>query len=162
MKVFSVLLKLVNEQMSERGAGMDIWILVIVLLVIAVILFVLSLYNNDTKDIEKQLNEFTTQQSQEMYSIKSRLSELEKDYHFDNDNTDRQLEDQELVDYDNTTEVTENVTITETTIAEVSDDTRDEVIRLYSQGYTMHEIGHEVSLNTRIIQDIIDDYIENR
>ncbi|UUX34582.1 hypothetical protein [Fundicoccus culcitae] len=142
---------------------MDIWILVIVLLVIAVILLVLSLYNNDSKDIEKQLNEFTTQQSQEMYSIKSRLSELEKGYRFNDSDLVDPVEGNEVINYsEDTVVVTENTATEETTLAEVSNETREEVIRLYSQGYTMHEIGHEVALNTRVIQDIIDDYIENR
>ena len=36
------------------------------------------------------------------------------------------------------------------------------IIRLYSQGYTMHEISQEVQLNSVTIQKVIDDYIENR
>ena len=57
---------------------MDIWILVIALLVIAIILFVISMYSKDSNNVEEQLSEFSVQQSQELYSIKSRISELER------------------------------------------------------------------------------------
>lgn len=134
---------------------MDIWILVIALLVIAIILFVISMYSKDSSNVEEQLSEYTVQQSQELYTIKSRLSELERDQRQANSNPND--------DFDSTTEETLDSAQSEEIYPEaVSDMTREEVIRLYSQGYTMHEIAHEVKLNPQVVQHVIDDYIENR
>lgn len=134
---------------------MDIWILVIALLVIAIILFVMSMYSKDSGSVEEQLSEFTVQQSQELYSIKSRISEIERgqrhvstvssdDFHPASD--ERNVTTDEIESYSES----------------ISDMVREEVIRLYSQGYTMHEIAHEVKLNADVVQHVIDDYIENR
>ncbi len=134
---------------------MDIWILVIALLVIAIILFVISMYSKDSSNVEEQLSEYSVQQSQELYTIKSRLSELERDQ--------RQSTSNPNDDFDSTTEETlDSATGEEIYPEAVSDMTREEVIRLYSQGYTMHEIAHEVKLNPQVVQHVIDDYIENR
>ncbi|MGO4927640.1 hypothetical protein ACTQ45_03665 [Fundicoccus sp. Sow4_D5] len=134
---------------------MDIWILVIALLVIAIILFVISMSGKDSSNVEEQLSEYTVQQSQELYTIKSRLSELEREQ--------RQPSLSPTDDYDHTTEdATDFAEGDETYPEAVSDMTREEVIRLYSQGYTMHEIAHEVKLNPQVVQHVIDDYIENR
>lgn len=134
---------------------MDIWILVIALLVIAIILFVISMYSKDSSNVEEQLSEYTVQQSQELYTIKSRLSELERDQ--------RQSISNPNDDFDSTTDETLDAAQGEEIYPEaVSDMTREEVIRLYSQGYTMHEIAHEVKLNPQVVQHVIDDYIENR
>lgn len=134
---------------------MDIWILVIALLVIAIILFVISMSSKDSSNVEEQLSEYTVQQSQELYTIKSRLSELEREQREPQssiaNNTDRMTED--TSDFSEGEEVYPEA---------VSDMTREEVIRLYSQGYTMHEIAHEVKLNPQVVQHVIDDYIENR
>lgn len=134
---------------------MDIWILVIALLVIAIILFVISMSSKDSSNVEEQLSEYTVQQSQELYSIKSRLSELEREQ--------RQPKSSIANNNDRTTEDTTDFSEVEEVYPEaVSDMTREEVIRLYSQGYTMHEIAHEVKLNPQVVQHVIDDYIENR
>lgn len=135
---------------------MDIWILVIALLVIAIILFVMSMYSKDSGNVEEQLNEFTVQQSQELYSIKSRISEIERSQrHVRTDSADdyhRPAVDEQSVHPDEIASYSESI----------SDMVREEVIRLYSQGYTMHEIAHEVKLNADVVQHVIDDYIENR
>lgn len=134
---------------------MDIWILVIALLVIAIILFVISMSSKDSSNVEEQLSEYTVQQSQELYTIKSRLSELEREQ--------RQLVLSSTDAYDGTNDDATDLIVEEEYFPEaVSDMTREEVIRLYSQGYTMHEIAHEVKLNPQLVQHVIDDYIENR
>ena len=135
---------------------MQLWILVCILLVVAIVLFALSIYVKDD-NVQDQLDEFTAQQSQEFYAMKTRLAELEK-----------AAREQEAVKVE-VPEQTGNHYVEaeaepalEVTLDDVSDLTREEVIRLYSQGYTMHEISHHVALSQEIIQSIVDDYIENR
>ncbi|MCW6663513.1 helix-turn-helix domain containing protein [Aerococcaceae bacterium NML190073] len=125
---------------------MEIWILVVALLVIAILLFVLSVYAKDGETVDEKLSEFSVQQSQELLALKTRLAELEKE----------QRDTKVAVNnYDNVVEP-------EPVVENVSDLTREEVIRLYSQGYTMSEISAEMTLTIPTIQDIIDNYIENR
>ena len=135
---------------------MQLWILVCILLVVATVLFALSIYVKDD-NVQDQLDEFTAQQSQEFYAMKTRLAELEK-----------AAREQEAVKVE-VPEQTGNHYVEaeaepalEVNLDDVSDLTREEVIRLYSQGYTMHEISHHVALSQEIIQSIVDDYIENR
>ena len=135
---------------------MQLWILVCSLLVVAIVLFALSIYVKDD-NVQDQLDEFTAQQSQEFYAMKTRLAELEK-----------AAREQEAVKVE-VPEQTGNHYVEaeaepalEVNLDDVSDLTREEVIRLYSQGYTMHEISHHVALSQEIIQSIVDDYIENR
>ena len=135
---------------------MQLWILVCILLVVAIVLFALSIYVKDD-NVQDQLDEFTAQQSQEFYAMKTRLAELEK-----------AAREQEAVKVE-VPEQTGNHYVEaeaepalEVNLDDVSDLTREGVIRLYSQGYTMHEISHHVALSQEIIQSIVDDYIENR
>ena len=135
---------------------MQLWILVCILLVVAIVLFALSIYVKDD-NVQDQLDEFTAQQSQEFYAMKTRLAELEK-----------AAREQEAVKVE-VPEQTGNHYVEaeaepalEVNLDDVSDLTREEVIRLYSQGYTMHEISHHVALSQEIIQSIVDDHIENR
>ena len=135
---------------------MQLWILVCILLVVAIVLFALSIYVKDD-NVQDKLDEFTAQQSQEFYAMKTRLAELEK-----------AAREQEAVKVE-VPEQTGNHYVEaeaepalEVNLDDVSDLTREEVIRLYSQGYTMHEISHHVALSQEIIQSIVDDYIENR
>ena len=136
---------------------MEIWILVCVLLVVSIILFALSIYIKDD-GVQEQLDVFTAQQQQEFYAMKTRLAELER-------STREVPVSQETVPAGNhyvepQAEVVEEVEVFD--LSTVSDMTRDEVIRLYSQGYTMNEISHHVALSQEAIQTIVDDYIENR
>ena len=135
---------------------MQLWILVCILLVVAIVLFALSIYVKDD-NVQDQLDEFTAQQSQEFYAMKTRLAELEK-----------AAREQEAVAVEAPAQVGNHYVEAEAEPAlelgldDVSDLTREEVIRLYSQGYTMNEISHHVALSQEIIQTIVDDYIENR
>ena len=133
---------------------MQLWILVCILLVVAIVLFALSIYVKDD-NVQDQLDEFTAQQSQEFYAMKTRLAELEK-----------AAREQEAVKVEVPEQTGNHYVEAEAEPAlevnDVSDLTREEVIRLYSQGYTMHEISHHVALSQEIIQSIVDDYIENR
>ena len=135
---------------------MQLWILVCILLVVAIVLFALSIYLKDD-NVQDQLDEFTAQQSQEFYAMKTRLAEREK-----------AAREQEVVKVEMPEQTgnhyveAEAEPALEVNLDDVSDLTREEVIRLYSQGYTMHEISHHVALSQEIIQSIVDDYIENR
>lgn len=132
---------------------MDIWILVIALLVIAIILLVASFFAGDDQDVAEQINEYSVQQSEELYSIKTRLAELEKN---------QELPYSESVVYGQTDNGIDEEVVEMQQVEEVSDAQHEKIIRLYSQGYTMHEISQEVQLNSVTIQKVIDDYIENR
>ena len=135
---------------------MQLWILVCILLVVAIVLCALSIYVKDD-NVQDQLDEFTAQQSQEFYAMTTRLAELEK-----------AAREQEVVKVEMPEQTgnhyveAEAEPALEVNLDDVSDLTREEVIRLYSQGYTMHEISHHVALSQEIIQSIVDDYIENR
>lgn len=149
------LIKLYEVRIQTHGKRcfMDIWILVIALLVIAIILLIASFFAGDDQDVTEQMNEYTVQQSEELYAIKTRLAELEK-----SQNTPYN----ETVVYNSTDEVYDDEPVESQEIEEVSDNQHEMIIRLYSQGYTMHEISQEVQLNSVTIQKVIDDYIENR
>ncbi|MGX7074998.1 helix-turn-helix domain-containing protein [Globicatella sanguinis] len=139
---------------------MDIWILVIALLAIAIVLLIASIYAKDDQNIENQLEEFQIQQSRELYNIKTRVAEIEQElkepaplvYGNDQNYPNETVTDEE--------QLVEEVEVVDTT--EISELTKEEVIRLYSQGFTMQEIAADVALNVRTVQTIVDDYIENR
>lgn len=132
---------------------MDIWILVIGLLVIAIILLIASFFAGDDQDVAEQINEYSVQQSEELYSIKTRLAELEKNQELPYSNS---------VVYGEPEELYEDTQVEVQQVEEVNDEQHEKIIRLYSQGYTMHEISQDVQLNSVTIQKVIDDYIENR
>ncbi|MGX7099213.1 hypothetical protein HMPREF2811_02325 [Globicatella sp. HMSC072A10] len=139
---------------------MDIWILVIALLAIAIVLLIASIYAKDDQNIENQLEEFQIQQSRELYNIKTRVAEIEQElkepaplvYDSDQNYPNETVTDEE--------QLVEEVEVVDTT--EISELTKEEVIRLYSQGFTMQEIATDVALNVKTVQTIVDDYIENR
>lgn len=139
---------------------MDIWILVIALLAIAIVLLIASIYAKDDQNIENQLEEFQIQQSRELYNIKTRVAEIEQELKepaplvYGND---QNYPNETVVDEE---QLVEEVDMVDTT--EVSELTKEEVIRLYSQGFTMQEIAADVALNVKTVQTIVDDYIENR
>ncbi|MGY3814234.1 helix-turn-helix domain-containing protein [Globicatella sulfidifaciens] len=139
---------------------MDIWILVIALLAIAIVLLIASIYAKDDQKIENQLEEFQIQQSRELYNIKTRVAEIEQELKepaplvYGND---QNYPNETVVDEE---QLVEEVDMVDTT--EVSELSKEEVIRLYSQGFTMQEIAADVALNVKTVQTIVDDYIENR
>lgn len=147
---------LCNAHRKERGVTMEIWILVIVLLVVGIILLLASLFTSRDSQEDDSYNEYMVQQSEELYQIKSRLSTLEQDGYDNNnyyqDNQSVQVnESAEAVEIDDSKDVDD-----------VTDNEHEEIIRLYSQGYTMHEISQTVQLKVATVQDVIDNYIENR
>src|SRR5574344_2234588 len=139
---------------------MDIWILVIALLAIAIVLLIASIYAKDDQNIENQLEEFQIQQSRELYNIKTRVAEIEQELKEPAPlvyGSDQNYPNETVVDEE---QLVEEVDMVDTT--EVSELTKEEVIRLYSQGFTMQEIAADVALNVKTVQTIVDDYIENR
>ena len=141
---------------------MEIWILVIVLLVIAIVLFIASYFSKDSTDIDRELSEFTVQQSEELYQLKNRIAQLEQQSYNDTtsvieSNTTQSfstLTDEEMMPTEIEVDVIE--------INQIDDNLYEEIIRLYSQGYTMSEIGESVQQSVDIVQAVIDDYIENK
>lgn len=134
---------------------MDIWILVIALLVIAIILLIASYFAGDGQDVEEKINEFSVQQSEELYNIKTRIAELEKTNRTATTNSPSDDSDAQFY---NPSQSEEEYPMAD----EVDDEQHEAIIRLYSQGYTMYEIGQAVKLNSATVQKVIDDYIENR
>lgn len=137
---------------------MDIWILVIALLVIAIILFILSIYAKDESiNYDEHFREITNNQSQELQAIKARLAELENQY-------DTSTQSVEPIDsfpvYEEKS--TESFRELVTDFEDITDITRDHIIELYTQGYTMQEIAFEANVNVPVVQYVVDDYIENR
>lgn len=146
---------------------MEIWILIIVLLAIAIILLIASFFTQDTNDIDRELSEFTVQQSEEMYQLKQRIAHLEQhqgiippSFTLDTEPDELIVGQEEAVlvtdDYGNE-ELIEHITIDD-----IDDNTYEEIIRLYSQGYTMSEISQQIDLSTQLVQSVIDNYIENK
>lgn len=133
---------------------MDIWILVLALLVIAIVLLIASFYAKEDTKLEENIEELRIQQSEALLDINNRLNEVEHtlqdpaSYLFSSEPSDNYPEAQEVLE--------------EIELAEISDLTKEEVIRLYSQGFTMQEIARDVALNVNTVQLIVDDYIENR
>lgn len=134
---------------------MDIWILVIALLAIAVVLLIASFYVRDGHNIDEKIEELQIQQSEELFGIKSRITEIERELKDPASLFTSQVANVQLAE--ETTPAVEEMEITE-----ISDLTKEEVIRLYSQGFTMQEIADDVALTINTVQLIVDDYIENR
>ncbi|MBG9982744.1 hypothetical protein HZY86_06425 [Aerococcaceae bacterium DSM 111020] len=138
---------------------MNLWWVVIGLFIIAIILLVISMFSKDStnEELEDKFNRYMEEQSQELFSIKTRISELENTV-FDQSSSTSETNDTVT----DTTFVSENDTEVITDINDVEDDIREAVINDYAQGYTMHEISNHVGISTGTVQAIIDDYIENR
>ncbi|MBD3948836.1 hypothetical protein I4Q36_04605 [Tuanshanicoccus lijuaniae] len=131
---------------------MDIWILVIAFLAVAIVLLIASFYASDDDEVLEQLENLQTQHSQELFAIKTRISEIEQE-----------LSEPMMLNYAaQNAAMVEEVPEEIVELSEISDLTKEEVIRLYSQGFTMQEIANDVSLNVKTVQLIVDDYIENR
>ncbi|HFI0462962.1 TPA: helix-turn-helix domain-containing protein [Streptococcus suis] len=133
---------------------MDIWILVLALLVIAIVLLIASFYAKEDTKLEENIEELRIQQSEALLDINNRLNEVE---HTLQDPASYLLSSEPSDNYPEAQEVLEEIEL-----AEISDLTKEEVIRLYSQGFTMQEIARDVALNVNTVQLIVDDYIENR
>lgn len=146
---------------------MNIWLLVIILLVIAIILLIASFFVNGQEDdeLEEQFENFSVQQSQELLAIKNRLNELESEQA---GTTNGQIVDS----FDNNLDSADYFEVRqaqafpvddeEVELESVTDDIHNEIISLYSQGYTMVEISQAVNVNLATVQHVIDEYIENR
>lgn len=133
---------------------MDIWILVLALLVIAIVLLIASFYAKEDTKLEENIEELRIQQSEALLDINNRLNEVE---HTLQDPASYLLSSEPSDNYPEAQEVLEEIEL-----AEISDLSKEEVIRLYSQGFTMQEIARDVALNVNTVQLIVDDYIENR
>lgn len=134
---------------------MEIWLLVIILLVIAIVLLVASLFVKDENDSQELLNDLLMQQSQELNALKQRIQELElmmPAIHQDQVTTTNFVSTE-----NNSDEVNEEIDLTQ-----IDEETRQTIITMYTQGFTMNEIKQEVGFDSLTIQSIVDDYIENR
>lgn len=134
---------------------MEILSLVIILLVIAIILLVASLFTKNDSDVEEHFNELFIQQSQEINQLKTRIGDMEQTLY---SKTHPSLSESKMTDSNSIT----TDTTPEVNIRDISEKSRNTIVNMYSQGYTMQEIHHEVGLDHVTIQTIVDDYIENR
>lgn len=142
---------------------MNIWWLVIGLFVIAIILLLISVFTKDNtnNELEDKMDRFMEEQSQELFAIKTRISELENAVFNASNASDESYGEFETVEEGNTYVTTDEETET-IDVDNIEDDVRESVINDYAQGYTMHEISNHVGISTNTVQAIIDDYIENR
>lgn len=151
---------------------MDIWILVIVLLVIAIIFFVSSLFAK--QPAYDHLSEQVDSQAEQLRHLQKQVNELEEDL-FESQPLE-QLSAEEVY-YGNQSQAQEEeavqadlqpvsdlkpLPVEESINYEITDMKREEIIRLYSQGYTLKEISQEVDEELVTVQYFIDEYIENR
>lgn len=146
---------------------MNIWLLVIILLVIAIILLIASFFVNGQEDdeLEEQFESFSVQQSQELLAIKNRLNELESEQAGTTSGRVVESFDDNLdsADYYEVRQAQAfPVEDDEVELESITDDIHNEIISLYSQGYTMVEISQAVNVNLATVQHVIDEYIENR
>lgn len=159
---------MVKLKKSVRGEKMDIWILVIALLVIAIIFLVMSAFTKEG-DVDEKIEKAKTHSKEELSEIKIRLADLEaavigateeaavaavsaENVYYGDNGADFESESENLV-----------VELEKTDLnPQVNERTREDIIRYYSQGYTLNEIAREVDLSMDAIQFVIDDYIENR
>ncbi|EHR36647.1 terminase gpP N-terminus-related DNA-binding protein [Facklamia languida] len=157
---------------------MDIWILVIVLLVIAIIFFVSSLFAK--QPAYDHLSEQVDSQAEQLRHLQKQVNELEEDL-FESQPLEhvtaeevyysKQSQDQEdeAIQADVQPEPDlkplsdlKPLPVEESINYEITDMKREEIIRLYSQGYTLKEISQEVDEELVTVQYFIDEYIENR
>ncbi|MGF3066075.1 terminase gpP N-terminus-related DNA-binding protein [Facklamia sp. P12945] len=158
---------------------MDIWILVLALLVLAIIVLVMSLFTKDStgnaslnKKLEdhaekiRQLQHSINQLKVEDTSIESVEEEFmqpltAQDVYFAPKEDAEEFEAIEAVEEHEALEVAEEV-VQPRVNYDVNDRNREDIIRYYSQGYTLKEIEDEVDEELVTIQYVIDEYIENR
>lgn len=151
---------------------MDIWILVIVLLVIAIIFFVSSLFAK--QPAYDHLSEQVDSQAEQLRHLQKQVNELEEDL-FESQPVEQlsaeevyygnqsQAQEEEAVQADlQPVPDLEPLPVEESINYEITDMKREEIIRLYSQGYTLKEISQEVDEELVTVQYFIDEYIENR
>lgn len=142
---------------------MNIWWLVIGLFVIAIILLLISVFTKDNtnNELEDRLDRLTEDQSQELFALKTRISELEHAVFNATNASQESYGEFDTVEEGNTYVAAEEE-VEPVNVESIEDDVRESVINDYAQGYTMHEISNHVGISTNTVQAIIDDYIENR
>lgn len=145
---------------------MEIWLLVIILLIIAIICLVASLFTKNDNDLEDLVNENMIQLSQELNSIKTRLSELEASVYQPSSHSSAQtFPEAKNPDLEKTLILEREASLMSEQSADlddISEESRQTVIEMYTKGYTLQEIQQAVGLDTFTIQSLVDDYIENR
>lgn len=154
---------------------MDIWILVIALLVLSIIFYLFSLMASGSKT-DAKLEEMVKEQEAEIRELRAKITELEPQVRFSSqpvtssvetttvDTPNAQVETDEYVKISplNDEEIEVVQEFNKDAWLSISDRDREEIIRYYSQGYTLNEIAREVEEDPRAIHQVIEDYIENR
>lgn len=161
---------------------MDIWILVLAFLVIAIILLFASLFAKDSQDYQEMDDSFNEHQ-QKLSDLQGQIKQIERDIYEevgleDNENlpnVSSLTADQvyhnstNTADPDITVKVADQSGVSTEVVDErptvnmnITERTREEIIRFYSQGYTVNEIAKEVNEQAETVQYFIDEYIENR
>ncbi|MGX7108250.1 hypothetical protein [Facklamia miroungae] len=155
---------------------MDIWILVLALLVLAIIILLMSLFAKDPTS-NASLSKKVEEQGEKIRELQQDINQLnvdpvhkgkiEEDYmepvtaedvYFAPEN--KQETDAEIHE---TIPEPVNEELAQARINyDVNDRNREDIIRYYSQGYTLKEIENEVDEELVTIQYVIDEYIENR
>ena len=113
--------------------------------------------------MEDLVNENMIQVSQELNSIKTRLSELEAVvYQPSSYSSATTFPEAKANDLEKTLVIDREALADQDEVVNISEESRQTVIEMYTKGYTLQEIQQEVGLDTFTIQSLVDDYIENR
>lgn len=143
---------------------MDIWILVGVLLLVAIILLVMSMFSEDRSHSLEEIEQIMASQSEQLLNLNTRLTDIEQQIRQRNLN-DVMTEEvaPAIVEVAVPEEPAEEmVPLTQAEIDSISNEDRERIIYLYTHGYLMHEIALDVGLDARYIENVVDDYIVNR
>lgn len=143
---------------------MDIWILVGVLLLVAIILLVMSMFSEDRSHSLEEIEQIMASQSEQLLNLNTRLTDIEQQIRQRNLN-DVMTEEvaPAIVEVAVPEEPAEEmVPLTQAEIDSISNEDRERIIYLYTHGYLMHEIASDVGLDARYIENVVDDYIVNR
>lgn len=158
---------------------MDIWILVIGLLVLSIIFYLFSLMASGSQNNTK-LEEQVKEQEAEIRELRAKITELEPQVRYTSQPMTSNIDTTTVETANAQVEIDEYVKLTPEQDApqsndnnvepefskdawlSISDRDREEIIRYYSQGYTLNEIAREVEEDPRAIHQVIEDYIENR
>ena len=143
---------------------MDIWILVGILLLVAIVLLVMSMFSGDKSDSLEEIEHIMASQSEQLLNLNTRLTDIEQQVRQRNLNgavTEEVVPSiEEVVVPEEPAEKVEPLTQAE--IDSISNEDRERIIYLYTHGYLMHEIAEDIGLDARYIENVVDDYIVNR
>lgn len=117
---------------------MELWLIVIVLLAIAIVLLFISFFTKDKNNtMNAEITDFTLQMTNDLHSLKKRVSELE--------NQSGVAPDEEEIQ----------------SPKKINELTKQQTVRLYEQGKTFDEIAEQLTIPETTVQLIVDNHLES-